>query len=60
MELCQVDPSLKANLDFNIISYEQLFRDLKHKIVDVRLLEKISKDFYWNFQKVLVHQVILQ
>lgn len=57
MELCQVDPSLRANSNFDIISYEQLFVDLKTKIIDVKLLEKISKDFYWNFQKVLAYQV---
>lgn len=59
MELCQVDPSLRADSNFDIISYEQLFADLKTKIIDVKLLEKISKDFYWNFQKVLAHQVSL-
>lgn len=57
MELCQIDPSLRTDTNFDIISYEQLFADLKTKIIDVKLLEKISKDFFWNFQKVLVHQV---
>lgn len=57
MQLCQMDPSLKTDTNFDIISYEQLFSDLNNKIVDVQLLEKICKDFHWNFEKVLVCQV---
>lgn len=35
-----------------------MFKDLRCKIVDVQLLEKMSKDFQWNFQKVLVCQIV--
>lgn len=35
-----------------------MFQDLRCKIIDVQLLEKMSKDFQWNFQKVLICQIV--
>lgn len=58
MQLCQIDSSLKTDTKFEIVSYEKLFRDLRCKIVDVQLLEKMSKDFQWSFQKVLICQIV--
>lgn len=58
MQLSQIDTSLKTDSTFEIVSYEQVFRDLRCKIIDVQLLEKMSKDFQWNFQKVLICQIV--
>lgn len=58
MQLCQIDSTLKYKANFVIISYEQLFAEMSNKILNVKLLERMSKDFAWNFQRVLVHQVI--
>lgn len=58
MQLCQIDSSLKTDSNFEIVSFEQMFKDLRCKIIDVQLLEKMSKDFQWNFQKVLICQIV--
>lgn len=58
MQLCQIDSSLKTDPNFEIVSFEQMFRDLRCKIIDVQLLSKMSKDFDWNFQKVLICQIV--
>lgn len=57
MEFCQIDPQLKSDQNFKITNYETLFQMLNNKLVDVRLLERISRDYQWNFQRVLVEQV---
>lgn len=57
MEFCQIDPQLKSDQNFNITTYQKLSESLNNKLVDVRLLERISRDYQWNFQKVLAQQV---
>lgn len=57
MQLCQFDPTLKSKANFNIGTFEKLFDDFNIKIIDVHLLERMSNDFDWNFQKVLVYQI---
>lgn len=59
MQLSKIDPSLKSDMSFDFDLYEQLFDALRNKVIDVPLLERMSQDFHWNFQKVLVHQVII-
>lgn len=54
MQLRQLDPSIKD--DFQI-SFPELFTSLNQKMFDIQLLERMSRDFEWNFQKVLVTQV---
>lgn len=54
MQLRQLDPSLKD--DFQI-SFPELFTSLNQKIFDIQLLERMSRDFGWNYQKVLIAQV---
>lgn len=56
IQLRQIDPTLRD--DFKIDSLDTFFDDLHNKIIDIRLLEKISTDFGWNYQKVLIKQVI--
>lgn len=54
MQLRQLDPTLKDDFD---ISFPDLFVTLNQKMFDIHLLERMSKDFEWNFQKVLITQV---
>lgn len=56
MQLRQMDPSLKD--DFNI-TFPGFFASMNQKIFDIQLLERMSRDFEWSFQKVLVAQVSL-
>lgn len=57
-ELCKQDSSLKTKSDIEIVSMGQLMKELRNKMLDVRLLERLSKDFGWDYQQVLVSQVI--
>lgn len=54
MQLRQLDPSLKDDFE---ISFPDLFTTLNNKMLDIQLLERMSKDFEWSFQKVLIAQV---
>lgn len=54
MQLRQLDPSLKDDFE---ISFPELFTALNQKTLDIHLLERMSRDFEWNFQKVLIAQV---
>lgn len=54
MQLRQLDPSIKD--DFQI-SFPEIFTSLNQKMFDIQLLERMSKDFEWSFQKVLITQV---
>lgn len=57
-ELCKVDPSLKSRNDLDFSSISSLLNIMQHKILDVSFLERMSNDFDWNYQEVLVTQVI--
>lgn len=54
IQLRQLDPSIKD--DFQI-TFPELFTSLNQKMFDIQLLERMSRDFEWNYQKVLVTQV---
>lgn len=54
MQLRQLDPSIKDDFE---ISFPELFNSLNQKMFDIRLLERMSRDFEWSFQKVLITQV---
>lgn len=57
-ELCKADSSLKSKSEIEFVSYSQLVKELGNKMLDVGLLEKMSSDFNWDYQKVLITQVI--
>lgn len=57
-ELCKADSSLKSKSEIEFVSYSQLIKELGNKMLDVGLLEKMSTDFSWDYQKVLITQVI--
>lgn len=61
-EFCKVDSQLKIRTinDFNMEfqSVGHILSELKNKILDVGILKKLCKDFNWNFQQVLITQII--
>uniref|UniRef100_A0A1S4H9P0 Uncharacterized protein n=1 Tax=Anopheles gambiae TaxID=7165 RepID=A0A1S4H9P0_ANOGA len=57
-ELCKLDPSLKAKKSFIFHSQSDLMKELKHKVINVELLRKMSDAFSWDYQQMLVSQVI--
>lgn len=57
-ELCKTDPSLKLRTEFDFNSPKQLFKDLQVKIIEVSLLERMSSEFQWKYDHLLVTQVI--
>lgn len=56
MQLRQMDPSLKDDFE---ITFPGFFTSMNQKIFDIQLLERMSRDFEWSFQKVLIAQVKL-
>lgn len=54
MILHQMDPSLKDDFDINLTT---LFTSTSQKIFDIQLLERMSRDFEWSYQKVLIAQI---
>ncbi|XP_053669915.1 kinetochore-associated protein 1 [Anopheles nili] len=57
-ELCKLDPSLKSKKSFIFHSQADLIKELKHKVINVELLRKMSDAFSWDYQQMLVSQVI--
>uniref|UniRef100_A0A182YC48 Rod_C domain-containing protein n=1 Tax=Anopheles stephensi TaxID=30069 RepID=A0A182YC48_ANOST len=57
-ELCKLDPSLKAKKSFIFHSQSDLMKELKQKVISVELLRKLSDAFGWDYQQMLVSQVI--
>lgn len=58
-ELCKVDPSLKSRSDLEFSSISSLLNLMQNKVLDVSFLERMSNDLNWNYQEVLVTQVIV-
>jgi kinetochore-associated protein 1 len=56
-ELCKIDSSLK-NKNMECTSIQILLKELRNKILDVSLLKKLSEDFNWDYQYILVTQVV--
>lgn len=54
MQLRQMDPSLKDDFE---ITFPGFFTSMNQKIFDIQLLERMSRDFEWSYQKVLIAQV---
>lgn len=55
MQLRQLDLGLKD--DFEINSFVEMFKDLNNKVLDTMFLSRMSDDFDWNYQKVLIAQI---
>lgn len=54
MQLRQMDPSLKDDFE---IKFPDFFTIMNQKMFDIQLLERMSRDFEWSYQKVLIAQV---
>ncbi|XP_058462913.1 uncharacterized protein LOC131437527 [Malaya genurostris] len=57
-ELCKLDPSLKAKKTLSFHSITDLTKEMKSKSLSVDLLRKMSENFSWDYQQVLVSQII--
>lgn len=57
-ELCKLDPSLKAKKSLPFHNISDLTKEMKSKVLSVELLRKMSENFSWDYQQVLVSQVI--
>ncbi|XP_058065571.1 kinetochore-associated protein 1 [Anopheles bellator] len=57
-ELCKLDPSLKLKKSFIFHSQADLMKELKHKVIGVELLRKMSDAFSWDYQQMLVSQIL--
>ena len=60
LEFCKQDPSIKGKFNAEIDGIEQLLKEFHHKQLDVHLLERMSRDFELDYQKMLVTQVLFQ
>ncbi|KAM7360055.1 kinetochore component rough deal isoform 2-T2 [Cochliomyia hominivorax] len=58
LEFCKQDPSIKGKFNAEIDSIEQLLKEFHNKQLDVHLLERMSRDFQLDYQKMLVTQVV--
>lgn len=56
LQLRHIDNSLKDT--FEITNPATLFNSLNKKVLDVEFLQRMSNDLDWNYQEVLVHQLI--
>ncbi|XP_058835892.1 kinetochore-associated protein 1 [Topomyia yanbarensis] len=57
-ELCKLDPSLKAKKTLSFHNIVDLTKEMKSKVLSVELLRKMSENFSWDYQQVLVSQII--
>lgn len=57
-ELCTHDPSIKPQTMVDFQSFDTMLNTLDNKVINVSLLKRMSEAFKWNYQKVLVTQVI--
>uniref|UniRef100_A0A1B0GE99 Uncharacterized protein n=1 Tax=Glossina morsitans morsitans TaxID=37546 RepID=A0A1B0GE99_GLOMM len=57
MEFCKQDSTLNHKFNAEIDSIEMLLKEVHNKQVDVQLLERVSRDFDLDYQKLLVTQI---
>ncbi|XP_023294177.2 uncharacterized protein LOC111677314 [Lucilia cuprina] len=58
LEFCKQDPTIKGKFNAEIDGIEQLLKEFHNKQLDVLLLERMSRDFQLDYQKMLVTQVV--
>ena len=56
-EICKLYPSLKPGANLDHIGISDFLKDLEKQQLSVDLIKKLSKDFGWNYQKVLIKQL---
>ncbi|XP_058129064.1 kinetochore-associated protein 1 [Anopheles ziemanni] len=57
-ELCKLDPALKTKKAFVFHSQADLMKELTHKLIGVELLRKMSDAFSWDYQQMVVSQIV--
>ncbi|XP_055536663.1 uncharacterized protein LOC129725174 [Wyeomyia smithii] len=57
-ELCKLDPSLKTKKTLSFHNIVDLTKEMKSKVLSIELLRKMSENFSWDYQQVLVSQII--
>lgn len=58
-EICKSYPTLRAGVNLDHIGIIEFLKDLENRQLSIDLLQKLSKDFGWNYQKALIKQVII-
>ncbi|CAG9801568.1 unnamed protein product [Chironomus riparius] len=56
-EICKSYPTLRAGGNLDNIGISEFLKDLENQQLSIDLLQRLSKDFEWNYQKALVKQV---
>lgn len=57
LEFCKQDASIKGKFNAELNGVEELLKEFHNKQLDVNLLERMSRDFQLDYQKMLVSQV---
>ncbi|XP_017073334.2 uncharacterized protein LOC108109368 [Drosophila eugracilis] len=58
LEFCQQDPRIKGKFNADMDNVEDLLKEFHNKQLDVQLLERMSKDFGFDYQKILITQIL--
>ncbi|KAG4074366.1 hypothetical protein HA402_008775 [Bradysia odoriphaga] len=57
-ELCKHDPSIQPQTNVDFQCFDKVLNALQNKVISVSLLKEMSQAFKWNYQKVLVTQIL--
>ncbi|XP_030370640.1 uncharacterized protein LOC115621201 [Scaptodrosophila lebanonensis] len=57
-EFCQQDPNFKGKFNDGMDNIEDLLKEFHNKQLNVKLLERISRDFGLDYQKLLINQIL--
>ncbi|EDV52945.1 uncharacterized protein LOC6554740 [Drosophila erecta] len=58
LEFCQQDQRIKGKFNADMDNVEDLLKEFHNKQLDVQLLKRMSKDFGFDYQKILITQII--
>lgn len=58
LEFCQQDHRIKGKFNADMDNIEDLLKEFHNKQLDVQLLERMSKDFGFDYQKILITQIL--
>lgn len=60
MEFCKQDPNIKGKFNVETDNIQQLLKLFYNKKLDVKWLERMSRDFNLDYQQMLITQVRLR
>ncbi|KAH8382179.1 hypothetical protein KR009_002128 [Drosophila setifemur] len=58
LEFCQQDPRIKGKFNADMDNIEDLLKEFHNKKLDVQLLERMSRDFGLDYQRILITQIL--